>query len=394
MSDIHVPLTTVDSVRPHPNADKLDIAVVKGWQVCVAKGSLVKDDCVIYCPPDAILPDKWATAWGVKPYLSVGNRVKAVKLRGEPSIGFAVPLRAGSAEWQMAHRVDLDTNVADLFGITKYMPPVRVAGAIGGPARDRAPEDPRFHRYSSIENLRHAPHLFDGLDVVISEKVHGANSRVGFIDGVAVAGSHRVQRLHPQEVARRTADRITLAWYEGLPAWKKVLRSLTGYPSPPETTVQPSQEVTLYWKPFDIVGVHALLKGLSLKHQQVILYGELYGPGIQALTYGVEPGKVGYVAFDLLIDGKFVEHEAFEAACRLFGIPMAPVLAVGDGTFEEFCEMAEGDTMLGGGPHMREGVVIKTLREPRVVAKLISDSYLTGKGDGFEDLASDAGEAL
>ena len=28
MSELHVPLTTVDAVRPHPNADRLDIATL------------------------------------------------------------------------------------------------------------------------------------------------------------------------------------------------------------------------------------------------------------------------------------------------------------------------------------------------------------------------------
>ena len=263
---------------------------------------------------------------------------------------------------------------------------------------DTLPEDPRFLRYADVQDLRHDPTLFDGVEVVISEKIRGYNSRVGVIDGFAVAGSHRVQRRHPSavrdEAEYKAYEAAYAEWYASLPRLKRWWLDTFGGRAPRcrELGIDVPITSSIYWKPFEIEGVDALLKGLGLKYKQVILYGELYGPGIQGLTYGIEQGKVGYAAFDLMIDGKYVEHAAFETLCRVFMIPMAPVLATGTATFDELRQMAEGQTVLNGGPHMKEGLVIKALSGERVVAKLVSDAYLTGKGDGFEDLASDAAE--
>lgn len=38
MSTIKAEVTTIEHVRPHPNADNLALATVEGWQVCVRLG--------------------------------------------------------------------------------------------------------------------------------------------------------------------------------------------------------------------------------------------------------------------------------------------------------------------------------------------------------------------
>ncbi len=406
MSDLHVPLTTVDDVRPHPNADKLDIAVVKGWQVVVGKDSLVKGYPVVFIPPDAVVSDEWAMKWGIyKPaadlnkgvdYRGKGGRIRAVRLRGEPSFGLVIAVDFDLARDLAKAGFKSEDNVASFFGITKYVPPARPRRGVGGET-DTLREYPLFYRYTDIENLRHNPTLFDGLEVVITEKIHGANSRVGYIDGTAVAGSHRVQRKHPSLVRNEAEYKAYEAaygqWHASL-SWPRRWWYDTFGGRPPRFDINITTKPSVYWRPFEIDGVKAMLHALGRLHKQVILYGELYGPGVQALTYGVEQGKVAYAAFDLMIDGQYVEHETFEVLCRTFGIPIAPVLATGTATFDDLRQMAEGPTVLNGGPHLMEGIVVKALRGERVVAKLVSDSFLTGKGDKSEDLASDLAEEM
>jgi RNA ligase (TIGR02306 family) len=404
VSTLHVPLTTVTEVKRHPNADKLDVAVIGGWQVVVGRDSLAEGSPVIYCPPDAMVPEPWATEWGVAPYLGKDGRVKAIKLRGEPSFGFAVPLR-DSAERRTRHSKQGD-NVADLFGITKYVPPPPRQSRPGGPSGDSMSEHPAFSRYTDIQNLRHFPSTFDGVPVVVTEKLHGTNSRIGVIDGQRAAGSHRVQRRHPDDRSHlyhfesQRAARAYDEWRAALPWWRRWMEPQTGTMVLPEVVNQSNPGTVTYWLPWQIRGVEVMLEALGRQYKQVILYGEIYGPSIQALGYGVEAGKVEYRAFDLMLDGKYQDYRTFAALCSTFGVPMAPLLATGELGFAELKALSEGPTTLGSGAHYREGIVVRAVTEAtdprfgRMVAKLVSDTYLTGGGEAAEDLANDAAEVV
>lgn len=402
MSELHVPLTTVDSVRRHPNADNLDIAVIKGWQVVVRRDSMQAGDPVIYVGPDCIVPDEWATKWGVKVHLDKGNRVKAIKLRGEPSFGFAIPLSDPDVKRVAATYTVLDGNYAAAFGITKYVPLPP-----GGPSGDSMPENALFSRYTDIVNLRHYPAMFDDTTVVVTEKIHGTNSRIGVINGERVAGSHRVQRRHPDDargmLIRASYTRHYDAWYASLSWWKRWLHDNDWFiacPSLPEVVNKTNPGTATYWLPWEIDGVETMLEALGERYRQVILYGEIYGPAIQAMGYGVPEGKVEYRAFDLMLDGKYQDYRTFAALCSTFGVPMAPLLATGNLSYDELKILSEGATTLNDMSHIREGIVVRSTTESthpklgRMVAKLVADSYLCAKGDVAEDLSNDAADMV
>jgi hypothetical protein len=38
----------IKEVRPHPNADALELATIKGWQVCIKKNEFKAGDLCIY----------------------------------------------------------------------------------------------------------------------------------------------------------------------------------------------------------------------------------------------------------------------------------------------------------------------------------------------------------
>lgn len=85
-------VTEVSNVYQHPNADRLDIAVVKGYRCIVPKGSLNVGMSVLYVAPDAKLDTtkEWLSEYAK--YLATGGRVRTVKLRGEFSEGLIIPL--------------------------------------------------------------------------------------------------------------------------------------------------------------------------------------------------------------------------------------------------------------------------------------------------------------
>ncbi|MBK8096100.1 MAG: RNA ligase (ATP) [Planctomycetes bacterium] len=325
-SSLIVPVAAIDSIAPHPGADRLEVAQILGWQVVVPKGRYRAGDTVVYFPPDAVVPSEHSDRFGVTQYLQKG-RVRCTRLRGEPSYGFVV---LPEQSWP------LGTNVAEHYGVTKYMPPLRPS------AGDAAPEHPWFLRYTDIENLRNFPDILQpGEPVAVTEKLHGTNCRVGIIDGERMAGSHGVRRLPPpaDELARNT-----------------------------------------YWHPFTLPAVAALLDDLGRQHRQVILFGEVYGQGIQSLHYG-RRGEFGFAAFDLMVDHRYLDWQPLRALLAQAGVPMVPVLHEGPFAREVVRQHAGGQTTLAD-THIKEGIVVRPFVERtdprigRVVLKYLSDSWL------------------
>lgn len=345
-SPLIVPVATISKIRPHSNADSLEIAEVLGWQCVVQKDRYNVGDKVVYFPPDTMLPKDKSDAWGITQYLDK-QRIKATRLRGEPSFGLVMPCERD--EWEVGE------NVAEHYGATKWEPPTREAAWAAALRRqgkfianpDALPGNPLFPEYTHIQNLRHFPDLFSADElVVVTEKLHGTNSRIGIVNGEWMAGSHRVRR--------------------GLGD-------------------------ALYWSPRKQPGVEALLSSLASYHRQVVLYGEILGSDVQSLDYGYR-GHAGYRAFDLMVDGRYVEFDVFRMLCVRYDVAMVPMISYGyPFNLDEIRVEAAGKTALGSD-HLREGIVVKPLIErtdPRIgraIAKYVSDDFLLAKHSDFAEV--------
>src|SRR4051812_36586251 len=110
MSSLIVEVSQIDAINKHPNADAIELAVIKGWQCVVPKGKYRAGDRVVYVPVDALMPIPLADAIGITKYLSNG-RVRCARLRGEPSFGVIMDL--AEPAW------DVGRDVAEHYGITK-----------------------------------------------------------------------------------------------------------------------------------------------------------------------------------------------------------------------------------------------------------------------------------
>ncbi len=341
MSTLIIPVASIEKLSPHNNADTLELAQILGWQMVVRKGEYGIGDKVTYFPVDTVLPQELSDSFGVTKYLSKG-RIRCAKLRGEPSFGLAV--KPANPAWEVGQDV-AEHYIA--LGVKKYEPPVRVT------AGDAEHEHPLFLKYTEIENMRNFPDIFEeGELVVLTEKVHGTNSRVGSIEGEFMAGSHGLRRKRPED------DKF---------------------------------EANLYWYPLSLPPVRSLLENLATQHKQVVLFGEIYGSKIQSLDYG-HKGSMGYRAFDLLVDGKYLNWTDFVAICREYGVERVPIVASIPFHLDTIKTHSEGNTLLmDDNPHIREGLVVKPLQERRdpktgrVVLKYVSDTYLFGKQSDYTD---------
>lgn len=338
MSSLIVPVATIDKIGPHSNADGLELAQVLGWQIVVPKGQYTVGDKIVYFPPDTVLPLELSERFGVTKYLSK-QRIRCAKLRGEPSFGLIV--KPEDEGWEPGQ------NVADFYGVKKYEPPLRPS------AGDAEVDHPLFWAYTEIENMRNFPDILaEGESVLVSEKIHGTSCRIGMIEGELMAGSKALRRKRPVD------DRFA---------------------------------VSHYWFPLTLEPVQRLLEDLGKEHWQVILFGEVYGSRIQSFVYGLSNGRIGFRAFDLLIDGVYLDWLEFLVYCERYGIETVPVMASVPFSLEEIKRLSEGPTLLAENAHIREGVVVRPVQERtsprtgRVILKYVSDSYLFGSKSDFTD---------
>lgn len=355
MSDLLVRVVQIEEVLPHPNADKLEIIKLGGWQIVSGKGNYTAGQTAVHVPPDAMVSKELADQWSVTPYLSwkkdaTKGRVKCVRLRGATSFGFLAPNDTNA---------ELDTNLAEKLGIEKYEEPVPIGMQAGQIARNH----PFFHTYTDIQNLRNYPDKLDYREpLVITEKIHGTNSRVGW-----------VLTLDPEHIAvPDTFEKVV-----GTHRTQRKLEEPGVYGLP----------FTLYGEALDQALARILVMmeqpdfGRGEKVQSVIFFGEVFGPGIQDLTYGKEKA---WRVFDIAVNGYYFPWPHLKDVCEEFGIPLVPHICPTFYNFEELCALAQGETVLKPG-QIKEGIVVRPCVErtwgndQRMIFKVISDGYMLRK---------------
>ena len=122
-------LATVQRIKeilPHPNADKMELARVLGWIVCVKKGEFKAGDLCVYCEVDSILPQKPEFE-----FLRPRNfRIKTIRLRNVISQGIVFPLSIINAKMDKTFE---GQDVSAELDVKKYEPPVPQGSNALGP---------------------------------------------------------------------------------------------------------------------------------------------------------------------------------------------------------------------------------------------------------------------
>lgn len=306
-------------LEPHPNADTLSVIRVFGYTVVGKTQDWSGVTQAAYVPPDSVVP----TAAGPFAFLHRdgrdSERVTVRRFRGVYSQGLLVQAPAGAS---------IGDDVATLLGVTHYEPPINAS--TGG---ESTKPPPGLRPVYDVESFNRYPMLLtEGEEVMITEKIHGANGRWCFVDGAFHCGS-------------RTE-------------WK------------------PDSEANAWWKA--LRGCPELQEYLKA-HPDVTAYGEVYGQ-VQDLKYGMS--SVGVRLFDMW-DGR----EWFDALNRILlenaGVPVVPLLYKGPFSEKILRDLAEGKSTLAD--HVREGCVVKPIAERtcleigRVQLKMVGNGYLERK---------------
>ena len=81
-SDLIVEVCKILEISEHPNADRLEIATIKGWQCIIPKDTFKVGDAVVYFPIDSVLsPEVEAKLFPPESKVKIKNgRIKTIRL--------------------------------------------------------------------------------------------------------------------------------------------------------------------------------------------------------------------------------------------------------------------------------------------------------------------------
>lgn len=350
----------ISDIQPIEGADMIELAIVDGWKVVVAKNVGHKvGDMVVYCEIDSFLPIKEEFEFLRKSSFKKmgdqeGFRLKTIKLRGQVSQGLILPLSVFEgygyrvSENLLNENPTLEPNrsvispsdmielvvgndVTEVLGIVKYEPPIpaELAGKVKGlfPSFIRKTDEERIQNLTSeYEKWRlQSQHQF-----YVTEKLDGSSATFYYKDGVFGVCSRNLELLET----------------EGNTFWKV------------------ARELDLENKLKDY--------GVNISVQ-----GELIGEGIQGNPYKI---KGQTVRFFNLFDIDLQEYHSlptFQKTMNELGLETIPILDVRftlPESIDELLKYADSKSVLN--PNFdREGVVIRSL-DRTISFKVISNKFL------------------
>ena len=350
----------INEIKPIEGADKIELAVIGGWNCIVQKGHYVENDLTIVATTDAVIPQELSDAMNVTSYLRKGQRVRTVKLRGVYSECLLIPLK----------HIPLMENYYDgkdmmfTMNIYKYEPPVRQVQLSSG-RKIKYKDNENFKVYYKFPNLKNVPELFTEKDKVeITRKIHGTNARYGIVKKSKLSIWDRIKRFFGNEW-------IEYEYVYGSHNVEKGSDTQGFYDTDVWRTIAEKYEIReKLWEFFKMQKENYEI------NEGLIIYGEIYGPGIQkGYEYGLK--EISYSGFDVTINNEYRDTTiSFIIQGVFLELPYIETLYSGNWS-QEVQDSFVFNNFIEGTKVPHEGIVIKAEDGNRnKVAKVINPDYL------------------
>lgn len=430
----------VEQLRPHTNADRLQIATFFGSDVIVDL-STKEGDIGVYFPTDLALSAEFCDVNNlvrrkdengkeVGGYLDPGKRnIKPIRLRGEKSDGLYLPITCLSGFTDIT-TLSIGDHIDTLNGkviCQKYVPYKSTSVSGGGKVKALKKNIcPTFFEHEDTEQLVHNMDAFKpGDEIEITVKMHGTSTRVGYLPLIHEKKQNFLQRLFRRPVKTYTeygyitgSRRVVLAdghqggFYDS-DDWRFAMtHKLEGKLRKGEVVYG---EIVGFQGPG---GRPIMGEGNNTKigdKDFVKKFGE-----ITVFSYGCDPAN-GYEdehpCCDLYVyrmvmeneDGDVVEYDPdfMRYRCAQMGVKCVPKCIrfiipedrewVNTNTTGEYVKTIAENYYDGADPvdpsHIREGVVIRVLNRPKFTAYKHKNWYFKSiTGIIKESLTSDGGD--
>ena len=353
----------VIEIKEIPGADNIEQGVIGGWNCIVKKGDYKVGDLVAIATTDAVIPQGLSDAMNVTSYLRKGGRVRTVKLRGTYSECLVIANQFLPVGYNPEGK-----DLMESLSIFKYEPPARQVQLAGG-RKIKYKDNPNFTVYHKFPNIKNVTGMFSERDnVQITRKIHGTNARYGivkkhklsfwdkckkflrltdkWIEYEYVYGSHNVEKgsdtqgFYSTDVWREVADKYDI-----------------------------KNKLWHFTKSVDLSTFEEVGSG-------IVLYGEIYGPGIQKnYDYGLK--ELEFAGFDITLNSKYQNTiRTRHIITAALSLPHVPELLVASWS-QEMQDKFTFNNFIEGTKVPHEGIVIKHVSGQREkVAKVINPDYL------------------
>lgn len=362
----------IDSLHPIEGADRIELAMVGGWQVVCQKGLYTAGCKAVYFEVDSLLPvsaEAFAFLAGSKNVVVNGEqyaRIKTIKLRKQLSQGILMPMKEMGAK----DTAPVDYDLTEKLGVLKYesQGEKTMNGTVGSKGGSVSLPFPSFIPKTDQTRLQNIPTMFNaardaGELFEKSFKLDGSSMTVYSKDGVLGVASRNVgfrMQTENKGIVRTLKDYIAQVKQRGIRRAK--------------IQTQLKADDNAFTQMAFKSGVATALVQAKLN---IAVQGEMVGPSIQKNFEGVTENQF-YVYDIYLIDEKRymlpLERQVFCNRWSLKHVPLAsdhPVTLPVD--VATAILDADGPSGLNG--KYREGFVYKSMTRD-FSFKVISNAYL------------------
>ena len=349
----------IKELRPIPNADRIEVAIIDGWECIVNKADGFKvGDLVVYIEIDSVLPDRPEFEFMRK----YKFRVKTIKLRGQVSQGLVLPLSVLKDD---PYKRTIGGDVTEFLGITKYDPEATkekvwwkklTAHKVQFPwwlkpfkrikfirnwwiNKHKTVDDfPSFIKKTDEERIQNMPILFDQIKngeipLTVTEKMDGTSATYFLKDGKFGVCSRNKWLLKEDD-------------------------------SP-------------YWQVANQYHIEEFLRNIVRGFNLVVLQGEIIGAGIQKNKYHLS--GLMFMPFNLILDGKRCDYKTMKEWMEVSTMDCVPYIewiTIPDSwEIADLVEHTKGVSKYRDGKEPREGIVCRN-EHHHISFKVINPDFL------------------
>lgn len=364
----------IEKLEPIPGADKIEKATILGWEVVTQKDRFKVGDKCVYIEVDSILP-------AIPDFFFLEPRryrIKTIKLRKQISQGLALTLEeAATASAQYFNNtrglcvalMNVGDDVTSSLGIKKHDPQgLEEKRLAQEAAAKRGPIHKYLLRFAWYRNLHKKP----------------AGKWPAWI---CKTDEERIQNI-PSVLTKNKETEVywaeKLDGQSGSYSYKKI--RLFGIIPKNIFTVcsrnvwQKTKHASNYWNIADKYDLKIKLRNYN---KDLVIQGEIVGPGIQKNKYGLKELK--FFVFTVHDIKKNIRYGIGKTSivCRDLNLDMVPIIGKGPlpfSTVKEWVEASKGESVLA--KVKREGLVVRQYYDSEAQTgmsfKVINPEFLLG----------------
>ena len=357
----------IANITPIEGADKIEVAVIKGWECVVKKGEFKVGDCVVYFEVDSILPERPEFEF----LRERKFRIKSIRLRKQISQGLVMPLSIIPGD--VKYKPEDDFNLTELLGVRKHDPQIQSENDETCDMKKMSPVVKYLMNYSPFRYVYFK----------LNKKIKGS-----WPEWISKTDEDRIQNC-----AKLMMNAYDSEWYitEKLDGqsgtfftynYRKWGFNRRAFGVCSRNIWLKSKNSSTYWEVAESLELEKKL--LALKDNYVI-QGEILAPKVQGNKYKVTEPKL-YV-FNVIKNGTMLSAEDMFVFCAQNNLPFVPIVKgsfipvydIGPGkevidVVKYMVKYSQGDSILL--KRKREGIVVRLKKNPRVSLKVINPEFL------------------